>query len=121
MGEKLSALSKFSYQPKQKMPTGIDPLDTVLNGGPEQGDLIGIASKQGGGKSTMLLQLSKIIIEEYKLKVAYIDAERGVKQEILQNMDLAKYLGNQFFLTNVVSTYSDASLVIDEILKLLGE
>lgn len=117
MAEKLTALSKFAYQPKQKMPTGIDPLDTILNGGPEQGDLIGIASKQGGGKSTMLLQLSKIMIEEYNLRVAYIDAERGVKQEILRNMDLEKYLGEQFFLTNMCSTYTDASAILDEILK----
>ena len=117
MAEKLTALSKFAYQPKQKMPTGIDPLDTILNGGPEQGDLIGVASKQGGGKSTMLLQLSKIFIDEYDLKVAYIDAERGVKQEILRNMDLEKYLGDRFYLTNMCSTYADVSEYLDAVLK----
>lgn len=114
---KISALKAFAYKKKEKRPTGIDPLDTVLKNGPEEGDLICIASKQGGGKSTMLLQLSKIYIEEYGMKVAYLDVERGVKQEILENMGLDKYLeSGEFFLTNQVSTYSDASLVLDELI-----
>lgn len=113
----ISALSKFSYKKKEKKPTGIDCLDTVLKNGPEEGDFICLASKQGGGKSTMLLQLSKIYIEEYGMKVAYLDVERGVKQEILENMGLDKYLASgDFFLTNQVSTYSDAQEVLDEIL-----
>lgn len=115
---KISALKAFAYKKKEKKPTGIDPLDTLLKNGPEEGDLICIASKQGGGKSTMLLQLSKIYIEEYGMKVAYLDVERGVKQEILENMGLDKYLeSGEFFLTNQVSTYSDASAVLDELIE----
>ncbi len=113
----LTALSKFAYKKKEKKPTGIDCLDTVLKNGPEEGDFICLASKQGGGKSTMLLQLSKIYIEEYGMKVAYLDVERGVKQEILENMGLDKYLeSGDFFLTNQVSTYSDAQEILDEII-----
>jgi recombination protein RecA len=114
---KLTALEKFAYIHKEKLPTGIDPLDTILNNGPEQGDLIGIASKEGGGKSTMLLQLSKIYIEEYGFKVAYIDVERGVKTEILSNMGLDKHIADgNFFMTNSISTYSDISELLDEII-----
>lgn len=114
---KLSALSKFSYQKKEKRATGIDPLDTILNNGPEQGDLICLASKQGGGKSTMFLQLSKVYIEEYGMKVAYIDVERGVKAEILDNIGLTQHLeSGDFFLTNMASTYTDVSEILDEIL-----
>jgi RecA/RadA recombinase len=114
---KVSALEKFAYKQKEKKPTGIDCLDTLLKNGPEEGDLICLASKQGGGKSTMLLQLSRIYIEEYGMKVAYLDVERGVKQEILENMGLDQYIPTgQFFLTNQVSTYTDAQEVIDEIL-----
>lgn len=117
MCAKLSALSKFAYKKKEKKPTGIDPLDTILKNGPEEGDLICLASKQGGGKSTLFLQLSRIYIEEYGMKVAYLDVERGVKQEILENMGLDKYLENgQFFLTNQVNTYTDAEEVLNDIL-----
>lgn len=115
---KLSALSKFAYKKKDKKPTGIDPLDTILKNGPEEGDLICLASKQGGGKSTLFLQLSKIYIEEYGMKVAYIDVERGVKQEILENIGLKEHMDSgDFFLTNTTSTYSDLSEIIDEILE----
>lgn len=115
---KLSALDKFSYKRKEKKPTGIDCLDTILSNGPEEGDLICLASKQGGGKSTMLLQLSKIYMEEYGMKVAYLDVEKGVKQEILENMGLIEHIekGN-FFLSNQVNTYTDAQEVIDAILE----
>lgn len=115
---KLSALQRFAYQKKEKKPTGIDPLDTILKNGPEEGDLICLASKQGGGKSTMLLQLSKIYMEQYGMKVAYLDVERGVKQEILENMGLMEHIENgNFFLTNQVSTYTDAQAVLDELLE----
>lgn len=114
---KLSALQKFSYRAKQKKPTGIDCLDTILRNGPEEGDLICLASKQGGGKSTMLLQLSKHYIETYGMKVLYIDVERGVKSEILDNMGLSQYIGSQFWISNTISTYSDAQAVLDEILE----
>lgn len=118
MGTKLSALSKFAYKKKEKKPTGIDALDTMLKNGPEEGDLIVLASKQGGGKSTLFLQLSKIYIEEYGMKVAYFDVERGVKQEILENMGLDKYIeSGEFFLSNQISTYTDAQEVMDEILQ----
>ena len=114
---KISALKAFAFQQKEKKPTGIDPLDTVLKNGPEEGDLIALASKQGGGKSTMLLQLSRIYIEEYGMKVAYIDVERGVKQEILENMGLIPHMQDgSFFITNRVSTYSEIQEVLDEIL-----
>ena len=117
MAAKLSALEKFAYKRKEKRPTGIDCLDVLLKNGPEEGDLICLASKQGGGKSTMLLQLSKIYIEEYGMKVAYFDVERGVKQEILENMGLTKYIeSGDFFLSNQVSTYTDMEEVLDEIL-----
>ena len=115
---KLSALSKFAYKKKEKKPTGIDCLDTILKNGPEEGDLICLASKQGGGKSTMLLQLSRIYIEEYGMKVVYIDVERGVKQEILENMELDKYIENgDFFLSNQISTYTEIQELLDEILE----
>lgn len=115
---KISALQKFSFQKKEKKPTGIDPLDTILKNGPEEGDLICLASKQGGGKSTMLLNLSKVYMEEYGMKVAYFDVERGVKQEILENMGLDGYLeSGQFFLSNQINTYTDAEEVLEEILS----
>lgn len=117
MASKLSALSKFAYKKKEKRPTGIDCLDVVLKNGPEEGDLICIASKQGGGKSTMLLNLSRIYIEEYGMKVAYFDVERGVKQEHLENMGLMEHMeAGDFFLSNQVNTYTDIQEVLDEIL-----
>ena len=117
MATKLSALQKFAFKRKEKRPTGIDCLDTLLKNGPEEGDLLCLASKQGGGKSTMLLQLSKIYMTEYGMKVAYLDIEKGVKQEILETMGLNKYIeSGQFFLTNMVNTYTEAQEVLDEIL-----
>lgn len=113
----LGALSKFAFIKKQKKPTGIDCLDTLLKNGPEEGDLLCLASKQGGGKSTLFLELSRNYMQEYGMKVAYIDVERGVKQEIIDNIGLQPYIDSgQFFITNTVSTYTDASAVIDALL-----
>lgn len=117
MASKLSALEKFAYKKKEKRPTGIDCFDTITKDGPEQGDLIALASKQGGGKSTMLLQLAKNYIEQYNMKVAYLDVERGVKQEILENMGLLQYMeSGDFFISNRASTYEDAQEILDDIL-----
>lgn len=114
---KLSALSKFVYKAKEKLPTGIDCLDTVLNNGPEQGDLIGIASKQGGGKSTMLLQLTRTYIENYDMNVLYVDVERGVKTEMLEAMGLTKHMeSGKLFLSNQINTYSDLQELLEEVL-----
>lgn len=84
------------------IPTGLLPLDTVLGGGYEAGDVISVTSEAGTGKSTLFLTLAKNFIQQGH-RVAYFDVEKGVKMGILNNFGLSDYTGcdienSQFFL-----------------------
>lgn len=75
------------------IPTGLLPLDTVLGGGYEAGDMISITSEPGTGKSTLFMTIAKNFINEGH-RVAYFDSEKGVKKSILDNFGLTDIAGH---------------------------
>lgn len=72
--------------------TGIIGVDTVMGGGYDPGDLILLWSASAVGKTTILLDMCKKAISRGK-KVCYLDAERGVKDGILETMKLSDKAG----------------------------
>jgi RecA/RadA recombinase len=77
-----------------KIETGILPLDIVLGGGYEVGDVIEWSGPSGTGKSTALLHFCGERIRQGQ-RVAYLDVEGGVKERILSNMALLDYVGTE--------------------------
>ena len=124
MAEAGKFLKKFSYMKKERMSTGILPLDIVFNNGFELGGCYAIASKPGGGKSTLILQLCKNLIDAGQ-SVVYLDIEQGVKEEQLKSTGLIDYIEPQkkedyprFFITNEIYSYNDAQNAIRDIIEL---
>jgi len=71
----------------EKHTTGILALDCVLGGGYEKGDIIEVSSESGVGKTTLMVDLMRNLIEDGQ-KVAYVDVERGVKTSMLETFEL---------------------------------
>ena len=109
----LAFVNKFSYKKKEKISSGVLPLDIILNGGLELGGCYAIASPPGGGKTTMLLQVCKHMCDEGRF-VVYADIEQGLKDQQIDGAGLRKYLepvnGEEharFTVVNDLYSYSD--------------
>lgn len=109
----LSFINKFEYKRKERVSTGVLPLDIVLNKGIELGGCYAIASPPGGGKTTLMLQVCKHQCDNGKF-VVYADIEQGLKDEQIRGAGLEKYLQPingekypRFFVINTLYSYSD--------------
>ena len=109
----LAFVNKFSYKEKEKISSGVLPLDIVLNGSLELGGCYAIASPPGGGKTTMLLQVCKHMCDEGRF-VVYADIEQGLKDKQIDGAGLRKYMvpvnGEEyprFTVVNTLYSYSD--------------
>lgn len=98
------------------IPTGIVPLDLVLNGGLETGSLIELSGESQTGKSTLLLHMSKNLCDK-GFSVMYLDVEGSVKDDLVNGIGLAKYKcteanpDNQFFVVRT-SGYQETERII---------
>ncbi len=61
-----------------RTPTGISELDRVLGGGFVKGEVVLLSGEPGVGKSTLLLQVSDVMAE--KFKVLYVSGEESISQ-----------------------------------------
>lgn len=109
----LAFMNKFSYKKKEKISSGVLPLDIILNGGLELGGCYAIASPPGGGKTTMLLQVCKHMCDEGRF-VVYADIEQGLKDQQIDGAKLRQYMeplpGEEyprFTVINTLYSYSD--------------
>lgn len=110
-------LSKFSGIDGEKVETGIIGLDAVLGGGFEKGDMIECSSMSGVGKSTVVLNVCKFLVQR-GIKCAYLDFEHAVKKSLLEGMGLYESLGSKpgdKFLFLTPTTYADADKCLKEI------
>ena len=73
-------LADISLQDEERISTGIDELDRVLGGGIVEGGLVLVGGDPGIGKSTLLLQMCRNIVNKIKKKVIYISGEESLKQ-----------------------------------------
>lgn len=120
-------LKKFGYQIKERISTGVLPLDIVLNGGIELGGCYCLSSPPGGGKTTMFLQVAKHACDNGRF-VVYADIEQGLKTEQIEGAGLSKYLepieGEQyprFYWINNLYSYSDFQNLCRELINLKKE
>ena len=120
-------LKKFSYKKKERIKTGILPLDIILNNSFELGGCYAISSPPGGGKSTLTLQICRMLCSAGRF-VYYVDIEQGVKEEQLKGAGLDKYMEPidgedypRFQITNQVYAYNDCQDVIRDIINMKKE
>jgi DNA repair protein RadA/Sms len=74
-----AVLSEIAMQKEDKMLTGIGELDRVLGGGIVPGSLTLVGGDPGIGKSTLLLQMCRLLALKGH-KVLYISGEESLKQ-----------------------------------------
>lgn len=117
-------LKKFTYKEKERISTGVLPLDIILNKGVELGGCYAIASPPGGGKTTLFLQVCKHMCDSGRF-VIYADIEQGLKKEQISGAGLTKYLTPldgevypRFYLINTLYSYSDFQNLCRDIIKL---
>lgn len=120
-------LKKFSYTVKERISSGVLPLDIVLNGGIELGGCYAIASPPGGGKTTLFLQVAKHACDNGRF-VVYADIEQGLKPEQIDGAGLTKYLkpinGEQyprFYWINNLYSYSSFQNLCRDLINLKNE
>jgi RecA/RadA recombinase len=109
--------SKYHKIKKPQMSSGVLPLDIQLAGGPCLGGMYAIGSPEGGGKSTLILQACKKLIEVDGLKVLYCDIEQGVSDELLKSMGMYYYPEETFNLVHTVSTFSELAELTNDLLE----
>lgn len=120
-------LKKFTYKEKERISSGVLPLDIILNEGIELGGCYALASPPGGGKTTLFLQVCKHMCDSGRF-VVYADIEQGLKREQIRGAGLDKYLkplpGEEyprFYLINTLYSYSDFQNLCREIIRLKQE
>ena len=75
---KATPLSQISLQDEPRYLTGISELDRVLGGGIVKGSVVLLSGDPGIGKSTILLQICKVLQNE--LKILYVSGEESATQ-----------------------------------------
>ena len=105
-----------------RISTGFNNLDTALDGGIINGQVVLISGEPGIGKSTLLLQIA-YNIANHKKKVVYISGEEGLNQIYLRGKRLNTlsenlYIYSETNLESIISTVESIKpnfLIIDSI------
>lgn len=90
-------LSDISMSAKERMSTGIAELDRVLGGGIMHGSLALVGGDPGIGKSTLLLQMCRMLAGAGR-KVLYISGEESLQQIKLRAMRIGEFHGSMSLL-----------------------
>lgn len=90
-------LASISMKAEERIHTGIVELDRVLGGGIMHGSLTLVGGDPGIGKSTLLLQMCRLLASAGK-KVLYISGEESLKQIKLRAMRIGVFQGNMLLL-----------------------
>lgn len=79
MGNKPAKINEIETQKECRKATGMQELDRVLGGGIVPGSLLLIGGDPGIGKSTLLLQMCRLLSQE-GTKVLYVSGEESARQ-----------------------------------------
>ena len=90
-------LSNIKMETEQRLCSGIEELDRVLGGGIVKGSLILVGGDPGIGKSTLLLQMCKEVVNKFK-KVLYISGEESLSQIKMRAERLGVFKGELLLL-----------------------
>ncbi len=90
-------LAMISMQAEERMCTGIAELDRVLGGGIMHGSLTLVGGDPGIGKSTLLLQMCRMLANAGR-KVLYISGEESLRQIKLRATRIGTFQERMFLL-----------------------
>lgn len=83
-------LSAISMEEEDKFFTHMEEFDRVLGGGIMPGGLVLVGGDPGIGKSTLLLQMCKLLSDDHR-KVLYISGEESLKQIKLRAVRIGEF------------------------------
>ena len=123
-----SVLAEISIQEESKTLTHIKELDRVLGGGIVQGSLTLVGGDPGIGKSTLLLQMCRLLAEEGH-KILYISGEESLVQIKMRAERIGSFRENMLLLceTNldtiaeVIREELPRAVIIDSIQTMYNE
>jgi len=84
------SLSRVSSQAEERILTGIEELDRVLGGGIVKDSLVLVGGDPGIGKSTLLLQMCRILAGK-GISILYISGEESLQQIKMRSDRLGKF------------------------------
>lgn len=122
-------LSQVSLEEEERLKTGINELDRVLGGGIVTGELVLVGGDPGIGKSTLLLQMCRELVNVQNKRVLYISGEESLKQVKLRAIRIGE-CGEDLFLacdtnldsiSEVIKQLSPDVVVIDSIQTMVCE
>lgn len=90
-------IGSVSMQEEERMHTGIAELDRVLGGGIMPGSLTLVGGDPGIGKSTLLLQMCRLLANAGR-QVLYISGEESLKQIKLRAVRIGEFQDTMFLL-----------------------
>ncbi len=90
-------IGSISMQEEERMHTGIAELDRVLGGGIMPGSLTLVGGDPGIGKSTLLLQMCRLLANADR-QVLYISGEESLKQIKLRAIRIGEFQDTMFLL-----------------------
>lgn len=91
-------LSEIEVHADSRITTGIDEFDRVLGGGIVNSSLVLVGGDPGIGKSTLLLQICRILAEK-NISVLYISGEESVRQVKMRADRLGSSKGDIFLMS----------------------
>lgn len=91
-------LSKVSTGEDERLLTGIEEFDRVLGGGIVNGSLVLVGGDPGIGKSTLLLQVCKKLVDKNH-SVLYVSGEESLKQIKMRAERLGAFKGELLLLS----------------------
>lgn len=104
------------FEDFEVIPTGCYPIDYILDGGLQQSTVYQLIGEAGVGKSTVALDISRNICAQ-GLHVVYIDSEGSISQELLDSLDISKYIDNYLFTYVRECTFSKVEKILDELIS----
>lgn len=128
METKPEKINEIETQQECRKATGIAELDRVLGGGIVPGSLLLVGGDPGIGKSTLLLQMCRLLAEK-QTKVLYVSGEESAKQIKLRAERIGKfsddlYLFSETCMGTIVQAIEEVSpevVVIDSIQTMFEE
>ena len=128
VGHQPTVLSQIIMKEDDRLSTGIGELDRVLGGGIVAGSLTLVGGDPGIGKSTLLLQMCRLLAADGK-KVLYISGEESLKQIKMRASRIGQFNDNLHLLCetnldvveNAIKTHTPQVVIIDSIQTMYNE
>ncbi len=94
---KPARMNEIKTEEESRKPTGMEELDRVLGGGIVPGSLILVGGDPGIGKSTLLLQMCRLVADRGN-RVLYVSGEESARQIKMRAERIGKFSDELFLL-----------------------